>query len=49
VDFTPRTDHKESLQSLDMALRQNKGSDIESIELAQTMQGFADLPFFINN
>ena len=44
--FTPRTDHKESLQALAMALRQNKGSDIESIELAQAMQGLADLPFF---
>ena len=47
--FTPRTDHKESLQALAMALRQNKGSDIESIELAQAMQGLVSISPNIKN
>jgi hypothetical protein len=42
--FTPRTDHKESLQALAMSLRQSKGSDIDSNELAQAMQGLVALP-----
>jgi hypothetical protein len=42
--FTPKTDHKESLQALAMSLRQAKGSDIEPIELAQAMQGLVALP-----
>lgn len=41
--FTPRTDHKESLQALAMSLRQNKGSDLESIELAQAMQALGSV------
>lgn len=47
--FTPRTDHKESLQALAMALRQNKGSDIESNELAQAMQGLVSISPNIKN
>jgi hypothetical protein len=47
--FTPRTDHKESLQALAMSLRQAKGSDIESIELAQAMQGLVALPSKVKN
>jgi len=47
--FTPRTDHKESLQALAMALRQDKGSDLESIELAQAMQELKDLPSKVKN
>jgi len=41
--FTPRTDHKESLQALAMSLRQSKGSDLESIELAQVMQALGTI------
>ena len=47
--FTPRTDHKESLQALAMSLRQAKGSDIESIELAQAMQGLVAIPPNVKN
>jgi hypothetical protein len=35
--FTPKTDHKESLQALAMSLRQSKGSDLDSSELADAM------------
>jgi hypothetical protein len=47
--FTPRTDHKESLQALAMSLRQDKGSDLESIELAQAMQGLGSIPPKVKN
>lgn len=47
--FTPRTDHKESLQALAMSLRQAKGSDIESIELAQAMQGLGAISPEVKN
>jgi len=43
MTFTPRTDHKESLQALAMSLRQSKGSDLESIELAQVMQALGTI------
>ena len=47
--FTPRTDHKESLQALAMSLRQDKGSDLESIELAQAMQGLGSISPKVKN
>lgn len=47
--FTPRTDHKESLQALAMSLRQSKGSDLESIELAQAMQALGSISPEVKN
>lgn len=47
--FTPKTDHKESLQALAMSLRQDKGSDLESIELAQAMQGLGSISPKVKN
>jgi len=47
--FTPRTDHKESLQALAMSLRQFKGSDLESIELAQAMQELGSISPEVKN
>jgi hypothetical protein len=49
MSFTPRTDHKESLQALAMSLRQSKGSDLESIELAQAMQGLVAISPEVKN
>ena len=42
--FTPRTDHKESLQTLAFALRQDKRSELESTDLAQVMDNINLLP-----
>lgn len=47
--FTPRTDHKESLQALAMSLRQSKGFDLESIELAQAMQALGSISPEVKN
>jgi len=47
--FTPRTDHKESLQALAMSLRQSKGSDLEPIELAQAMQALGSISPKVKN
>jgi len=42
--FNAQTDHKESLQTLAMAMRQEKGSDITSLELAEAMNNIGELP-----
>jgi len=47
--FTPRTDHKESLQALAMSLRQSKGSNLEPIELAQAMQALGSISPEVKN
>ena len=47
--FTARTDHKESLQTLAMAMRQENGEDLTDIELAKAMKDLNDIPSKIKN
>jgi len=42
--FKPATDHKESLQTLAMAMRQEKGSDLTDLELARAMMDLNGIP-----
>ena len=47
--FTARNDHKESLQTLAMSMRQEKGSDLTDLELAKAMKNLNDIPSKIKN
>ena len=47
--FTARTDHKESLQTLAMSMRQEKGSDLTDLELAKAMKDLNNIPSNIKN
>ena len=47
--FTARTDHKESLQTLAMSMRQEKGSDLTNLELAKAMKDLNNIPSNIKN
>ena len=47
--FNAQTSHKESLQTLAMALRQDMGRDIQPVELADKMQDLSILPPNIKN
>jgi len=47
--FKARTDHKESLQTLAMSMRQEKGSDLTDLELAKAMKDLNNIPSKIKN